>query len=245
MSTAGELRRAMQALPFADVGQILMQRPPLVLAPHPDDESLGCGGLIAAACQAGLAPIVVILTDGTGSHPSSTQFPPNALRSLREQEALDAVTALGLPADRLIFLGLRDTATPQSGAAFDAAVTEIVNAASNHACGSLIAAWKHDPHCDHEAAALMARDAACRLGVPLWSYPVWGWTLSGDTELGDTPKEGYRLDISSVLPLKQAAIAAHRSQHGLVVTDTEGFCLPQELLHLFDRPYEVFLGPSV
>jgi LmbE family N-acetylglucosaminyl deacetylase len=243
MSTAGELHRRMQVLPMVDIGQLLKHRPPLVVSPHPDDESLGCGGLIAAACRAGLAPLVIILTDGTGSHPLSAQYPPDALRRLREREALDAVTALGLPADRLIFLGLRDTAAPRSGAAFETAITEIVKAAADHACGSLVATWKHDPHCDHEAAALMAREAAGRLGLPLWSYPVWGWTLAEDTELGDTPKQGCRLDISSVLPLKRAAIAAHRSQHGLVVTDTEGFCLPQDLLHLFDRPYEVFLGP--
>ncbi len=44
--------------------------PIVVLAPHPDDESLGCGALLAAAF-AGKGARVVCLTDGSGSHPGS------------------------------------------------------------------------------------------------------------------------------------------------------------------------------
>src|SRR5260370_23871041 len=45
-----------------------------------------------------------IVTDGTGSHPSSRTYPPGRLRALREREALQAVTILGLPPERLHFL---------------------------------------------------------------------------------------------------------------------------------------------
>ena len=48
--TAREVQIAMDALPNADLDTILGTERPLILAPHADDESLGCGGLIAASC---------------------------------------------------------------------------------------------------------------------------------------------------------------------------------------------------
>ena len=74
--TAGEALAAMRELPVAGLEAILDGRRPLVLAPHADDESLGCGGLLAQAVAAGLQPGVLVLTDGAGSHPGSTRYPP-------------------------------------------------------------------------------------------------------------------------------------------------------------------------
>jgi hypothetical protein len=61
--------------------------------------------------------------------------------------------------------------------------------------------------------------------------------------LPDNEVRGWRLDIEAALPAKRAAIAAHRSQHGgLIDDDPGGFSLPPDLLHIFERPYEVFLA---
>ena len=245
MTAAGDIQRHMESLPFAKLDEILKGKPALILAPHPDDESLGCAGLIAAACAAGLHPIVVVVTDGTGSHRSSKEFPPEALRALRESEANVAMTQLGLPADRLIFLGLRDTATPKEGILFENTVLVVSALAVEHGCGSLIATWLHDPHCDHEATYVIAMEASTRSRMGLLAYPVWGWTLAADAEI-DTPlPNGVRFNISEFLIAKRAAIAAHQSQQGLIITDAEkSFCLPPALLSVFDRPYEVFLRAS-
>ena len=91
----------------------------MVLAPHPDDESLGCGGMIAAACEAGTPPVVVFITDGAASHPGSRRFDATARRDIREQEARRAAAVLGLAEDRLVFLRLPDGAAPHEGPAFD------------------------------------------------------------------------------------------------------------------------------
>ena len=111
---AGVLSR-MANLPLVDVAAITGKRPILILAPHADDESLGCGGLIAQACAAGETVYVAILTDGTGSHPNSKAFPPAQLKALREQETADAVATLGLQSDRLSFLEYKDASTPLGG----------------------------------------------------------------------------------------------------------------------------------
>jgi LmbE family N-acetylglucosaminyl deacetylase len=236
--------QAMRALPFRDLGGTIGAGTVLILAPHPDDESLGCGGLIAACCAAGRPPFVLVLTDGAGSHPRSVRHPPALLRATREQEARDAVMALGLPPDRIGFLGLPDTAAPHDGAAFDGAVSAIIGLARRLQCTSIAAPWQHDPHCDHLAAHRMAAAAAAQLHLRHIAYPVWGWTLPPDDAL-DAVVAGGRLDIARHLPAKRRAIAAHASQHGKVVTDDpSGFTLPPGLLAVFDAPYEVFLDVS-
>jgi LmbE family N-acetylglucosaminyl deacetylase len=233
--------QAMRALPFRDLGATIGAGTVLILAPHPDDESLGCGGLIAACCAAGRPPFVLVLTDGAGSHPRSLRYPPALLRATREQEAREAVMALGLPPHRIAFLGLPDTAAPHDGAAFERAVDVIMGLAARLHCSSIAAPWRHDPHCDHLAAHRMAVEAASRLCLRHIAYPVWGWTLPADDTL-DTVVSGGRLDIERHLPAKRRAIAAHASQHGNVVTDDpSGFTLPPGFLAVFDAPYEVFL----
>lgn len=72
--TVDEFLGAAQRMPFRPLREALEDRPFIVVAPHPDDESLGCGGLIAEACRQGLRGKVVIVSDGAGSHPNSKAY---------------------------------------------------------------------------------------------------------------------------------------------------------------------------
>ena len=244
MIPAGEVLQGMEALPIGTLANIVGDRPVLVLAPHADDESLGCGGLIAALCRAGVPPVVLVLTDGAGSHPGSAAFPPARLAQVRQDEAREAVRLLGLPPDRIHFAGQRDTAAPTGGPAFDAAVDQVSALCSTFGIGTLLAPWRHDPHCDHEAADLLARAVAGRLALRHLAYPVWGWTLPAGHPLPEMP-DGFRLDIRRGLAAKAKAITAHQSQYGgLITDDPTGFTLPTELLRVFERPYETFLVPG-
>ncbi len=239
---AADAHHRMRTLPVASLHVITGGRTALVLAPHPDDESLGCGGLIAQACAAGTPPLVAVLTDGAASHPGSRAWPGPRLAALRVEEARAAVGALGLAGERVRFLGVPDTAAPLAGAGFEAAVGALCELVREHGVGVVAGPWRHDPHCDHEAAAAMAVAVAARCGVRRLSYPVWGWTLPGDTVLPDEAIAGWRLDVSAELAAKRRAIAAHASQHGRVVTDDPGgFVLPEALLGVFAGRYEVFL----
>ncbi|BCI67550.1 PIG-L deacetylase family protein [Acetobacter aceti] len=215
----------------------------LIIAPHPDDESLGCGGFIAEAVRLGQPPVVVIASDGIGSHPNSRLWPAERLRELRENEARDALRLLGLPAERVIFLRLRDTAVPTRGPAFDAVVETLAELCRRHACANVLVPWRHDPHCDHEAVSLMG-DALRSLcpDLTVLAYPVWGLTLPPETVINEPPPVGSRLDISTHLSAKRAAVHAHRSQGGLVIDDDpDGFVLPEVLLEKLLCPYECFI----
>ena len=232
----------MRALPIVGLDVILGGRRPLVLAPHADDESLGCGGLLAQAAEAGLRPGVLVLTDGTGSHPGSRRYPPELLRTVREAEAREAAGILGVEAGRVEFLRVRDTAAPVAGEAFEAAVAAILAVARRWGCEVLLAPWRHDPHCDHAAAHLMVAEVARQAGLQHVGYPVWGWTLGADVELAGPGIAGWRLDVSGKVQLKQRAIGAHRSQYaGLVDDDPGGFQLEAGFLDLFNGPFETFL----
>jgi LmbE family N-acetylglucosaminyl deacetylase len=89
----------------------------VVFAPHPDDEALGCGGLIQQAIRAGAAVKVVMLTNGDGFRVAvERQFralrvgPADYVRfaALRQQEARRALGALGVKPDDIEFLGYPD-----------------------------------------------------------------------------------------------------------------------------------------
>jgi LmbE family N-acetylglucosaminyl deacetylase len=236
--TANDVILAMQTLPEAEIDTLLCGERPLILAPHADDESLGCGGLIATCCAAGQQPVVAILTDGAASHPGSRQYPPERLRQLRAQEARQAVATLGLSSDNLVFFNYPDTALPTGQAISE----RIAIVARDRGCSVMLAPWLHDPHCDHEAAAILARAAARRAQCRLLSYPVWGWLLPPERPLPVKRVAGYKLPIAAHLRVKRTAVAAHASQYSTLIDDSpQGFRLPPELLSIFERPYEVFL----
>jgi LmbE family N-acetylglucosaminyl deacetylase len=240
---AREILHAMRSLPFASL-QTVAPGTSLILAPHPDDESLGCGGLIAAATARGTPPVIVCVTDGAASHPGSTAYPPARLASLRQDEMRTACALLGVHAGRVHFLGLPDAAAPRSGAAFNHAISRIVALIRHHDVKNVFAPWPHDPHIDHETAAAMAAAAASQSNTGLRYYPVWGWLLPEHHDLPDAAMRGLRLDITPYMAAKRAAIAAHASQYTDLITDSpEGFRLPPALLAVFDHPYEVFIAP--
>lgn len=243
MTTAAELHRAWRQLPVGQLDDIIGGGTCLILAPHPDDESLGCGGLIAACVEAGRTPLVVILTDGAGSHPNSPSYPSDRLRAIRAEEARTAVGLLGLPNERIVFLNQPDTASPHDGPGFDALVETLVALIKRDpTCSAILAPWRHDPHCDHESASKLASAVAASAPLEQVAYPVWGWTLPGQTEIPGAAAKGFRLDITGFLAAKRAAILAHKSQYGdMINDDPTGFKLPPVLLAIFDSPFETFL----
>ena len=79
-----------------DLVALARSSPALVVAPHPDDESLGCGGLLARLGDAGVDVRAILVTDGAASHPRSTRYDAAARRALRDREWLRALACLGL-----------------------------------------------------------------------------------------------------------------------------------------------------
>lgn len=229
-------------LPFADVSAIVGDGGVLVVSPHPDDESLGCGGLLAFCHRDGRAAHVAMISDGAGSHPNSKAYPYDDLRDLRERETREALAALGFTEGDITFFRLPDRFVPHAGSDADSAVDRLVDLARKIDASAILVTWRHDPHADHKASFAIAREAATRLGaIRFVEYPVWGHTLPVHERLDGFPK-GTRLDIAAVLDAKRAAIAAHRSQvTDMIDDDPHAFQLAPEMIARFERPFEIYL----
>jgi LmbE family N-acetylglucosaminyl deacetylase len=242
MARAGEVLAALSDLPFVFPHDLLNDQPVLVLAPHPDDESLGCGGLIADCQARGQSVHVLVLTDGSRSHPNSREYDAPRLAQLRREEARAAVAALGLPGDSISFLGLADGRAPMRGRLLRAAVARVAAQAKARSVGTICTTWQHDPHHDHRAAYRIGQLAAREVAANLLCYPVWGWTLPSTVWLATKTVSGGRVDISRHLSAKQRAIACYRSQTtDLIRDDPTGFRLTPEFLTFFTRPFEVLI----
>ncbi len=232
----------MRSFAYAEIAEVAGRGGLVIIAPHPDDESLGCGGLISLACAEGRPVKVIVVSDGTGSHPRSRAYPRTRLRGLREREARRAASALGLAPRHVAFLRLPDRFVPSEGQAARVAVQRIVDAARKIDATALFVSWRHDPHCDHQAAYLLARAAQRELGAILYEYSVWGAALQGSTPV-TRAATGFRLKIERNLSQKRRAIAMHESQmSALIGDDPSGFQLsPKDLLRL-SGPFESYLA---
>jgi LmbE family N-acetylglucosaminyl deacetylase len=216
--------------------------PLLILAPHPDDETLGCGGLIATASRLRLRPRVAYLTDGAASHPGSPAWPPSRLAAKRHDEALEALRVLGVPAADVRFLGWPDAAPHEPGApAYGETFTALVDAMRRARIRSLWAPWNQESHGDHIAAARLAKAAAEAAGVIVMSYLVWGWAQPRLTR-AVPPRQVWTLDCPDTARLRRRALSCHRTQTTALIDDAgDGFRIPPRLAALTERPAEVFL----
>lgn len=240
MAPLSAMMSAAATAPFVCLTDIIGEGGLVVLAPHPDDESLGCGGLLRAAACAGRPAVVVVITDGRRSHPGSREIDADGLARLRSAEVRSAVAALH-PGIGLVQLGYRDGGGPHTRSEARSAAKAIIGAVDDARATALVAAWGGDPHADHGATAVLARHAVgLRPGLRLWSYPIWGRFAPA---ISPTPPRIVRFDCALHRAAKTAAIACHRSQMTrLIDDDPSGFMMAPEMqAHFIDHP-EVFLA---
>jgi len=210
----------------------------VLVAAHPDDETLGAGGLLATASAAGERIDVVLLTSGEGSHPGSHTHSAADLATLRVEETRAALSLLA-PHARLRTVGLPDGHLASHE---DEIVEAIVRAVGEEGSRTVIAAtWRHDGHADHEATGRAAAVAAHRTDARLIEYPIWLWHWAAPD---DAPWARFRtlpLD-GEVRARKSHAISVHRSQVAPLSDDPgdEALLRPGVLEH-FVRDRETFI----
>jgi LmbE family N-acetylglucosaminyl deacetylase len=228
-----------------DLGTLAPLSPALVVAPHPDDESLGCGGLVALLHDAGVEIHALLVSDGSASHPGSRRFDADARRALRDVEWREALACLGVAATSLHRLGCRDGDVPAAGDPRTAPVIRDLRAVVDAIGPKLVLLpWRRDPHVDHRASHSLVRAAlAGRRPAPrCLEYVVW---IDERGTAGDWPRPGealsWTLDIAAARARKRLAVAAHRSQHGkVIVDDPNGFVIAPEMRRRAEGPREHF-----
>jgi len=218
----------------------------LVLAPHPDDESVATGGLLQHALEAGTRTRVVFFTDGDNNpwaqRASELRWPITAVDRARfavrrRREARRALERLGLGAESVKFLGF-----PDQGA------TDLLlhaNEVAMRTLNEVLHEWRPtivvgpsllDLHPDHSALGVMLCLALENLPGALAPRYHIRFLVHNPTLLA-------RHEGALVLPLgeeqrarKRAAIACHRTQLVLRSTWLFAFAKNEERFYLAESP---------
>ena len=218
----------------------------LVIAPHPDDETLGCGLAIRAALAAGRDVGVVLLTGGGNSHPASRTHPPGAMKALRRDEFARALGALGRNVPGRLAartLDLPDGAVPHTINGLSGALRAALELADEVSAGALWTTWGGDPHIDHLAASRLADLIGRERPLLRRDYAVWG--RFRDAARGLDPSRVMPFAADDHLAAKRGAVAAYASQlTPLIADDPEGFVMPPVLVEHFAGAPEIFLVPE-
>jgi LmbE family N-acetylglucosaminyl deacetylase len=193
-----------------------------VLSPHPDDETLGAGALVAHTEAAGRLAAIVYLTDGSGSHPSCDGT-TGRLIAVREREARLALRRLtDARWSAPIFLRWKDASPEHAGSpAFERSRRKLAALCIRLRVDVLATTASQEPHCDHAAAAELARavQASAKRKLEIAEYVVWG-----------APPDGRAHRALMTKPMRpgvrRCALAAHRSQ--LTASHGIGFRLPKD-----------------
>mgnify|MGYP006196386655 CR=1 FL=1 len=144
----------------------------VVIAPHPGDEVVTCGGLLQLLSSLGHPLQLLSITDGSASHPGSRQWSEKRLSVFRPQESVEALRRLGLPMHSLKWVrgGFTDSALRDQ----QDQVTEFISRYLRP--GDVVfSTWRGDGNDDQEAVGRASAEAARRVGATCHELPVWTW----------------------------------------------------------------------
>ena len=224
----------------------------LALIPHPDDETLGCGGLLASCYAAGWSIDVLLVTDGAASHPKAASFSAAQRRDVRERELLAALEVLGRRGrGRVVFWRKPDSLLPQlSDEERQLALTELCDYLREGQYHTVLVPWRRDPHGDHRATYELLQAALRELpereqARRVLEYCVWLGRQGALSAFPQLAEEALTCWAHEVSPEQREqlrrALACHASQLGRVFDDPTGFVVPPWLASSTERREELFL----
>lgn len=183
-------------VPYAPL-DALPKGPVLVLAPHADDEVIGCGGALAQHVRRGDTIKVVIMTDGVAATEHSSKVDSDMYKSLRLQESAMAARVLGYSAPESLGIGDRDLGEwPQ----LDSAILSLARKVN---ATTVYAPSVSEVHPDHH---VLGR-ALCRVSSQLPPN-----TTLMFYEVGCPAAINVLVDITTEIELKRAALQCFESQ---------------------------------
>ncbi|HAX91740.1 MAG TPA: hypothetical protein DCY07_05980 [Rhodospirillaceae bacterium] len=230
---------ATDRLPPAESGGLM------VIAPHPDDETLGCGALIARMRANGVPVRIIVVTDGSAA-PTLQPMPRESLVAMRRSETQKAVQALGVQPESIVFLDYQDGKAAQS---LSAIAQDIASQIWLHAPALILSPYGLDAHDDHRAVA-DAIDHLCASGkitVPVFEYPMWFWPVLAFRQLLSHPTRGVvrKIPAQDFLVNKTQAANAYQSQFGALTGEAGIGHLPKGFMRQNLQAYELFFEKEV
>ena len=207
----------------------------VLVAPHPDDEVLMAGGLLAGFAGREQDLLLISATDGESSHPGSAHWTEHRLRRQRPLESRHALQQLELDLNRLDWrrLHLKDGALPRDEAFLANHLNQLLKPDD-----LLLTTWRGDGHCDHEAAGRACAQAAQARRAQLAEVPVWAWHWARPDDPRLPWARALRIQLDeNRLARKRQALACHASQ--VQADDQRPPVLPSRLQACLLQPFEL------
>ena len=223
-------------MPDARVDDLVQgSRRVLLVAPHPDDEVLAAGGLLAMLAAHRHDPLVITVTDGTASHPGSALWPAERLRRERPRESLEALARLGLPGANLR-MQLPDGGLEAAEELLTRRLVDYIREGD-----TVVTTWRHDGHPDHEATGRACARACEHRDARLLEAPVWAWHWAhvDDARLPWGRARRLVLDARACAG-KRHAVRAFASQLEADPSTGAGPVLRHSMVARAMRPFEIF-----
>ncbi len=187
---------------FPGVGRIV------VVAPHPDDETLGCGGILSMLAAAGREIVLVAVTDGEACYPAASNSRKRIIAIRRRYESQFALLRLGINSARHVRLGIADGAIDAHRERLASSLGAILRDGD-----SVITTWRGDGHPDHEATGAIAAQCAAASGAILREVPIWMWSWARPLDSRVPWQRARRLVLAAdAQRRKRHAVAAYGSQ---------------------------------
>lgn len=210
----------------------------MVVAPHPDDEVLACGGLLAAHTGRGGRAAVVAVTDGEASHRGSETWSALELAAARRAESDRGLSALCVPSASVTRLMMPDGAVSCYAGPLREALGLLLTPDD-----VVVSTWRLDGHPDHEAVGAAAEEVCADVGAVCLQAPVWMWHWS---RCGDSRVPWHRLRGFSLEPDARVRKREALSMHVTQLTrrsEIEGPVLDPLILQRAGRCAEYFFVP--
>jgi LmbE family N-acetylglucosaminyl deacetylase len=213
LGNALQFRRRQIVGKARDETEAVTGRSALVLAPHPDDETLGCGAVILRKVAAGIPVTVVVVADGRYSG-RSKYLTPEQVGKLRHDEMLEVARRLGLRPESLRQLGYEDGSLTAKEGELVGVVDDLITELSPD---EVYVTGAFEPHPDHSALGRATRRAMAGRAAPplLMEYPIWMWS--------QMYHGGINVPLTIRLSSAKAALAVLLARRKLVVVRSAGF----------------------
>jgi LmbE family N-acetylglucosaminyl deacetylase len=208
----------------------------VIVAPHPDDEVLACGGFLQQLAARAIPVTVIAVTDGEASHPGSATWTRARLQAVRPDETMAALATLGLDEVPVTRLHLPDGGVAPREAELAAALTALVGPGD-----LLLTTWRHDGHPDHEATARACATVTAHCGAALVEAPIWGWHWSRPGDAAMPLASARRLMLGEdELARKRAALDCFDSQLATDTASGHDAILTRNTLERLLNPFEMY-----
>lgn len=235
---AWQASRRLAQVPSINCAQLLAQgKRAVIIAPHPDDEILGSGGLLQLLNQHHYPLLLISVTNGSSSYLGGAHSTCQRLGIIRSQESAEALGRLGLPLNTLkwIHAGFPDAEVAQHEQELENFLLAYLQPGD-----VVFTTWRDDGHEDHEAVARASLHACAAIGAQCHELPIWAWHWAAPEDPRIPWQRARKLHLSrEVQARKRHAVQAFASQ---LYPDSGSDCEPKlspPILQRLQQPFEL------